>query len=303
MKKAAIFSIVLHILIFLFIIFKVAQFRSPVTESPPLIIDFETVGPKSKAKFLSSTQEKKEDMKKQKDPVKPTDATPDPEQKTIEKKENTNKKEPEDDKLKIDHTKEKTKDDTVALKPNDKKKPEKKKEKEKPKKKPKDDMALLNLGPKKKTDKTKPIDSKVKSAEKALDDLMDKLSDQDGNKEESAPADSVGDTLTVTEIQAVIATLKKCWVVPIGTQGALDTSVDITLHMNEDGTVRIAEIEDMKRFAKDPVFRVAAESAQRAALDPKCNPLPLPRNNYSSWKKLQFEFNPRMMMGVSGGLR
>ena len=45
----------------------------------------------------------------------------------------------------------------------------------------------------------------------------------------------------------------------------------------------------------DPDFRIAAENAHRAVLDPKCNPLPLPKEKFDEWKDLELSFNPKDM--------
>jgi hypothetical protein len=335
MKRAAIVSFLIHALVLIVAYIGMGDpFRFNRNEPPAMVIDFDAVGLKSAAKKLSPFNEKKADALKTPEIKKPTDTTPPPveELKEQEKsspppepakveppKEEPVKPEPEtkkpkakqDDKdvvklgkkdpkkldKKPEDTKEK-KDDkkpTKKTKPEDKKKPEKKK-KEKPKKSTKaDDAALINLKKAKKTDKNKKIDSKAKSAEQALDDLMDNLTDQEGGTEAGSPAESVGDMLTATEIQAVVSTISKCWNIQAGTRGVMDTPVYVTLHMNEDGTVAKAEIEDTRRLATDPIFRTAAESAKRAALDPMCNPLPLSPKRYNNWKTLQLDFNPKMM--------
>ena len=45
----------------------------------------------------------------------------------------------------------------------------------------------------------------------------------------------------------------------------------------------------------DPDFRIAAENAHGAVLDPKCNPLPLPKEKFDEWKDLELTFNPKDM--------
>jgi hypothetical protein len=45
----------------------------------------------------------------------------------------------------------------------------------------------------------------------------------------------------------------------------------------------------------DPYFNIAAESARRAVLDPRCNPLPLPKDKYDKWKSMTMSFNPKDM--------
>ena len=72
-------------------------------------------------------------------------------------------------------------------------------------------------------------------------------------------------------------------------------TVDIRMEIAKDGTVTKADIINKNRMNVDGSFRAAAESAQRAVLDPQCNPLPLPKNKYEQWKDLEFSFNPRDM--------
>lgn len=335
MKNAIIASVVLHLTVMLLLYFEFSNaFRLPNEEVQHLIIDFQAVGPKSQAPRLAPTNVKKEDTLQKKESEKPTETTPPPEEvkdttppappaedakaqeaKTVDtptpevvdsklETVNLDQQKKKEDKKKKDK-KEKEANKETKVNPKDKKsanKSDKKEKDAKSKKKKKDDAKLVDLKKPKKTNKKKTIDQKAKSAEKKLDSLMDNLAEEDGDSEAGAPAESVGDTLTATEVQAVVATIAKCWFVPAGTQGVLDTSVDVTLHMREDGTVQKAEIEDKKRFATDPVFRTAAESVQRAALDPNCNPLPLPKQHYKSWKVLEFNFNPRAMAGISGGV-
>lgn len=311
MKVQAILSSLLHLLVFIVLMMDWGDsFRTKLKESPPLLIDFEAVGAKSTAPRLAPSQEKKADVAKKPDAQekpKQTDMSPPTDA------QNTTQKQPEpqpveqaiEKPVEKKEEKPKTKDAAHLEKIKEKPKPKAKTKKpdKAPKKQPVNDSQLVNLQKKKKSDKTKKEDKKAKSIDKALDDFMDNLMDQDGVSEPGAPAETIGEVLTATEIQAVVATLKKCWYVPAGTQGVFDTVVDVTLHLKPDGTVVRVEIEDMKRYAKDPVFRTAAESVERAALDPKCNPLPLPKNKYEHWKTLALEFNPKLMAGISGGIR
>jgi hypothetical protein len=45
----------------------------------------------------------------------------------------------------------------------------------------------------------------------------------------------------------------------------------------------------------DPFFRSAAESALRAVLNPRCNPLRLPPEKYEQWQTMTLNFDPREM--------
>ena len=65
--------------------------------------------------------------------------------------------------------------------------------------------------------------------------------------------------------------------------------------MNPDATVREARILDQGRLHSDPFFRAAAESALRAVLNPRCNPLKLPLEKYNQWRNMILIFDPRDM--------
>ena len=65
--------------------------------------------------------------------------------------------------------------------------------------------------------------------------------------------------------------------------------------MNSDGTVRQARIIDQGRLESDPFFRAAAESALRAVLNPRCNPLKLPPEKFKQWQNMTLIFDPQKM--------
>lgn len=67
------------------------------------------------------------------------------------------------------------------------------------------------------------------------------------------------------------------------------------MELSNDGTVIKADIVDKRRMNSDQYFRIAAESAQRAVLDPKCNPLPFPKGKHDQWKNVTMSFNPKDM--------
>jgi hypothetical protein len=83
--------------------------------------------------------------------------------------------------------------------------------------------------------------------------------------------------------------------VPNGARGAKDLIVEIDMKIAQDGTVKAADVTEKGRYQSDPVFRSAADSARRAVLDPKCNPLPLSPEKYDQWKNLTMSFNPKDM--------
>ncbi len=319
MKRAAIASLIIHTLIFILVLLGVGDpFNRLIKDDSPMVIDFVNIAEKSAAPKLSPINQKMQDAIKPPVEEKPQDTTPPPtaEKKILEetkvksepksepkaqpKKEipkidpdaaHILKKDPKKDAPKKDDKKDDKKKDIV------KPKTEKKKETVKDQKKTKksDDKALVNLHKSKENDKNKKPDPKAKKSAKAMDDLLNKLVDEDGSDQQGAPADSIGATLTANEIDAVRQAIRKCWTFHAGSQGAKDIIVDIQMDLEPDGTVKAAEIMDKDRMAKDPAFRTAAESAKRAVLDKDCSPLPFPPKKYEQWKTSAFRFNPKDM--------
>lgn len=106
---------------------------------------------------------------------------------------------------------------------------------------------------------------------------------------------SLADRMTITEMDALRRQLEGCWNVPIGARDADNLIVDVRLVMNQDKTVRKAEIVDESRYNSDPFFRAAADSALRAVQSDACNPLILPDDKYEQWQIILFRFNPQEM--------
>ena len=119
----------------------------------------------------------------------------------------------------------------------------------------------------------------------------------DGDNENTgANAESLGDTLTATQIDQIRNTVRKCWHFPAGLKDAETLVVDIKMELDRNGYVKRAEVVDKNRMRRDSGYRIAAENAQRAVLDPSCNPLPLPKEKYKEWKDLELSFNPKDML-------
>jgi hypothetical protein len=108
----------------------------------------------------------------------------------------------------------------------------------------------------------------------------------------SAP--KLSDRLTMSEIDAVRKQIEGCWNMPTGMPDTQNLIVEIVVEVNQDGSVRKAEVVDRSRMSSDSFYRRAAESAQRAIL--RCNPLPLPQGKYEEWKKITFSFTPQGML-------
>ena len=87
--------------------------------------------------------------------------------------------------------------------------------------------------------------------------------------------------------------ITKCWNPPPGAAGADALIVDIIVRLNPDAEVIDVAIKDGTRFARDGVFKAAANSARRAIFD--CSPLPLPQEGNETWKELEIKFDPRFI--------
>ena len=101
--------------------------------------------------------------------------------------------------------------------------------------------------------------------------------------------------LAISEIDLVRQQIRECWNLSAGAREAENLSIEIAMAMNPDGTVRQARILDQSRLRGDPFFRAAAESALRAVLNPRCNPLKLPPEKYQQWQNMILIFDPRDM--------
>ena len=89
--------------------------------------------------------------------------------------------------------------------------------------------------------------------------------------------------------------IEPCWNIPAGARDAENMVVEIRATVAPDGRVSSAHIVDQARARRDGFYRSMAESAVRAILNPRCQPLPLPLDKYDEWRDLVFSFNPREM--------
>jgi hypothetical protein len=114
------------------------------------------------------------------------------------------------------------------------------------------------------------------------------------------PQAPLGSQLTASQLDLLRQQIEHCWDVPAGARDAKDLVVEIKAEVNPDGTVDAATIVDAGRYAADPFFRAAADSAKRAVLNPQCtgpeNPLKLPPDQYQAWHILDLFFNPKDLL-------
>lgn len=277
MNFPLIISLIIHLL---FIIGATLTLKNPFTnkleDKGYAVFEYKEIGPKSKAPVISQDEGRASKTKAKKNDA---DATPNA-KKTVQSD--------------IDKNTEKMKE--ISL--NDKKKgqkPKKKEEKKKVSDKKNDakklDKAVVNLNRNKKSSTKADPNAKKKSFDSVLDDAI-AIGD---NENEGVKAEELGPVLTATQIDLIRQTIRKCWHFPAGLKNAEELSVEIRMELSKDGSVKSAEIVDKKRLNSDPDFKIAAENAYRAVLDPECSPLPLPREKYDEWKDLELTFNPKDM--------
>lgn len=187
--------------------------------------------------------------------------------------------------------KEATPDDAALPKPAEKPKPPeppKPKEEAKPQKPQVDPLAsvLKNVA------KMKPSPAPVQDARP--DEKKNEGTTNVGSTSNQGPA--LSDRLTISQEDMLRRQISSCWNMPIGARDAQSLIVEVLIEVNEDRTVRSAQVVDQVRYGTDTHFRAAAEAALRALRHPKCTPLELPPDQYEQWKTIRFNFDPRDML-------
>lgn len=288
-RFAFILSLAIHCAVIFCIYFDVGELFSPrLKDSGHAVFDFVEIGKKSKAPVLSET-EGHVSKTKSKEPAEDTSRS-----KKQPSTKSSSVTKPQQEKSDAIPLKPKKKQIPKKQQPQKSKTPKESKTSAKPKKPAQDikkntNKAVVNLaaGKKKNTNR--------KTAKKSFDSLLDSATADSNNENTGMKAEEVGETLTATQIDLIRQTIRKCWHFPAGLKNAEELVVDIKMSLDPDGNVKTAEVVDKKRMKNDPNFKVAAEYAHRAVLDPECNPLPLPKEKYEEWKELELSFNPKDM--------
>lgn len=178
--------------------------------------------------------------------------------------------------------------------------PEKKVEKKEEKPKPAEKKEDKKPTPPRKEPEKKTFDPNQIAA------LLDKTPDrapppqpqQSADTEFDAPrTDDASAPLTMSEIDAFRAQMRRCWTVPAGSPNAEQLVVRIKVYLNADGSLSGApELQDRAQMLTGgPYYRAAAESALRAIR--LCAPYKMPADKYSRWRELDLKFDPREMLG------
>ncbi|PPE03725.1 hypothetical protein [Holospora curviuscula] len=115
--------------------------------------------------------------------------------------------------------------------------------------------------------------------------------DTDSESDSVYGAAQTGQDIAVSILDRVQTLLQNAWRLPALSDNGEKLVVLVELELNPDATVARATI--LGGSTEHPAYAIAAESAVAAAFDPSCNPLPLPLDQYSKWKKLRIHFSPR----------
>jgi hypothetical protein len=96
----------------------------------------------------------------------------------------------------------------------------------------------------------------------------------------------------VSELDLIRQQISQCWNIDPGSKDMQRQRPEFRVYMNEDGTIRSATLLNADQMS-DPIFRSAAESAQRALRNPRCQPLKLPPQKYDQWQTFTITFDPK----------
>lgn len=271
-QKGRTYSGLLHFLFFMFIIFGLPDFLTPEPPEEPAVITVEILPVTGITNVKPSEtqpapeikpEEKPHEQKKPSPPVKTAEAPPPPPPEKVA--EMPKEKPPEPKKEKAENKKE-----------------------EKKKSKPKqDDLAAILKAVKDTAQKEKKDEKKEKKPV----------------EEATAPAKTVSNQynptlpMSMSEKDAIMSQLAKCWIVPAGAKDAQNLVVMLNAEYNSDGSYIKVELAtaDQLRYSTDPFFRAAADSAIRAVQ--KCSPLTgLPPEKFETWRMMELQFDPKYML-------
>jgi hypothetical protein len=323
MKRAAIFSGILHgVILIIMVIGLINPFSRKLEDQRPLMIEFVDISEITKAPVLAPMdvmepepilelpQQEPEPQPTPPPPVEqlplpapipePTPAPPPPVEQPKSAPVPEPVKAPEPEPLPIPEPK---KEEPKKEEPKkEEKKPERQPEEKKKPEPPQKEKAEVNLT----KEQPKPKVNEAKEKKKIDDAFNDIFADvtketkkkdtsKTSGKTKGAPAEQVGEVVTASEIDAIRRLMQRCWIVPNGVRGVRNLQVKLKLNIAKDGTVQNAQIVDRARLGGDPIFRAAAESAERAIMDPSCNPLPLNPAKHQQWKTMTMTFDPADM--------
>lgn len=295
MRKWFAASALLHVIIVILLWLGLPQFSKPLPPPPVIIpVEIAQLAPITAAKIQDVKEQPKEP---QKEPPKPQ--PPKPEVKPEPPKPEPPKPEP---KPPAPQPKPPEPKAEAIPAPTSKPKPPEVKPKPEPKPEPKKPDALASIlknvaklknEPKPEVKKTEPKPA-VKPTETVPAPTPPQKEPKPATSAPSAPL--TADRLTVSEEDALRQQIRGCWNVPVGAKDIENITVEITIQVNPDRTLKDAIVVDQARLSRDSFFRAVAESALRALRNPRCSPLALPPEKYQEWQETTFTFSPKDML-------
>lgn len=262
-------SFALHFLAAIIAFVGLPKLLPPREDPTPLVMSVELL-PISEVSNV-----KPSDKPIQKEQKAPTPKTPKPVEPSVKELPKEPPKPVEPPKQKVSES---TFDPTAGAEPKPEEKP-----KEEPKPTPDEFAALLNkLKQENTTDTSK--------------DAKDKTNTAENKTKSDAPYDA-SLPLSISERDAIRSQFVACWRVPAGAKDGASLAVRVKITLGQDAAVQSAIVspDQQGRYASDPLFRAAADSAVRAVH--QCSPLKnLPADKYGSWREMELNFDPKDML-------
>ncbi len=275
MRQGAIFSVLLHLSVFVMLLVGLPSMAPDALLAPPIPIEIVTF-------------------------VEPPEPQPEPEPEPIAelpppapKPEPLPEPEPEPEPIPLAEAEpEPEPEPEPPPEPEAEPEPEKEQVKTPPKPKMKPLQQVAEADKKKKEPPEDRLTTILKNVEKLKERAAQSTQLADASQGRLSQASAIEQNAMVRAIQQQMA---RCWRIDAGARDAESLIVEIRVVLNPDATVRNAQIVDFERMFRDSFFRSAAENARRAIL--RCSPFTLPANKYEVWRDLTLRFDPSRMFG------
>lgn len=104
--------------------------------------------------------------------------------------------------------------------------------------------------------------------------------------------------LTVSEKDAILGQMRRCWNPPVGAPRPEELIVRLFIRLRQDGTLDgPPDVVDAGRYSSgDTYYRAAVEAARRAVI--QCQPYSLPSDKFEAWREIDMIFDPTRMAGL-----
>ncbi len=97
--------------------------------------------------------------------------------------------------------------------------------------------------------------------------------------------------LTAGEVRGIADKISQCWKLDAGIPGLAGIVVELRVEADAQGFVRV--VRPAGSVPSEPNARTVFEAARQALMDPRCSPLPFPREKLTAVNRATFRFNPR----------